>query len=166
MLPHRCPELRPHPDQSEPSHGHPDRLAIYLNSFWAPFSASLTISKGWVNKSRYEARYDTQYDTGYESGPKPKLRSLDQLSSETENISWNPDVWGPGLLLSQFQDHLLMKDQFVDDLLHHLPDQTEPGSVVRCSLRRTDQDFSKVNVSVLITGNEVFNFVSKIRHLE
>ncbi len=63
-------------------------------------------------------------------------------------------------------NHLLKKDQFVDDLfnLHHLPDQPKSGSVcvVRCV--RTNPDFSKSIFSSQITGNEVFNFISKIRH--
>ncbi len=34
---------------------------------------------------------------------------------------------------SIFLDRIVkLEDQFVDDLLHHLPDQPEPGSVVRC----------------------------------
>ena len=56
-------------------------------------------------------------------------------------------------ILSQFQDHLLKKDQFVDDLFnhHHLPDQ--PGTRISCSLFvETDQPgFFKVNVSSQIT---------------
>jgi hypothetical protein len=66
---------------------------------------------------------------------------------------------------SQFQDHLLKKDQFVDDLfnLHHLPDQPGPVKplteepVCRTSHRgscslfvcvRTEPEFFKVSVHV------------------
>ncbi len=68
-------------------------------------------------------------------------------------------------ILSQFQEHLLKKDQFVDDVFNIFiiyrinqdqdlskPLKEEPVVCVRCV--RTDPDFS-VNISVQITGNEV-----------
>jgi hypothetical protein len=117
------------------------------------FNLYLYLGSCWVNKSRYEARYSIRYRTRSPDLTK-ESRSIDR--AETENhgaersldtkVELNPDVWGPGLLLSQFQDHLLKKDQFVDDLfnLHHLPDQPKPGSVIHCSLRRTDPDFQSI----------------------
>ena len=73
-------------------------------------------------------------------------------------------------ILNQFQDHLLKKDQFVDDLfnifiIYRINQEPKSGSVVCVRWVRTNPDFS-VNISVQITGNEVFNFVSNIRHLE
>jgi len=101
----------------------------------------------WVNTSR-DTRLDTRYDTGHKIRTRTKeSRSIDR--AETENQNWrkgvstevelNPDVWGPGLLLNQFQDHLLKKDQFVDRSLHHLPiPKNQDQFVTVCSLR-TDQ---------------------------
>jgi len=85
------------------------------------FNLYLYLGSCWVNKSRYEARYDTRYDTGY------KVRNW-QRSLDTKS-GWNPDVWGLRLHLNQFQDHLLKKDQFVDDLFIIYRINQEPGSV-------------------------------------
>ncbi len=54
-----------------------------------------------------------------------------------------------------------LEDQSVDEDLHHLPDQ--PGSVV-CSLRTNQPGFFVSIFSSLISGNEVFNFISNFRH--
>ncbi len=66
--------------------------------------------------------------------------------------SWNPDVWGPGLLLNQFQNHLLKKDQFVDDLfiIYRInQDQDQFIVFIAYGPTRIFSQFSQ------ITGNEV-----------
>jgi hypothetical protein len=82
-------------------------------------------------KSRYEARYSIRYRT---QSPDPNLGVSINWSS-WESRSWTQGVLTQsraeiqslrtGITSNQFQDHLLKKDQFVDDLfsLHHLPDQ-------------------------------------------
>ena len=142
-------------------------LYLYLGSYWA--------------KTSRDTRLDTILDTipDTKSGPKPKKR-LDSRSS----WNWESELNARSLdkkvelksirlrtkILNQFQDHLLKKDQFVDDLfnifiIYRINQEPKSGSVVCVRWVRTNPDFS-VNISVQITGNEVFNFVSNIRHLE
>jgi hypothetical protein len=115
------------------------------------FNLYLYLGSCWVNKSRYEARYSIRYRT--------QSPDLNRVLINWSSWNWERELdakesrhesWAES---SQFQNHLLKKDQFVDDLfnLHHLPDQpgpvkhlTEEPSCV-CSLRRTDPDFFKVN---------------------
>jgi len=62
-------------------------------------------------------------------------------------------------------NHLLKKDQFMDDLFIIYQINQEPGSVVRCSFADFFlRIFQKSIFSSQITGNEVFNFISNIRH--
>jgi hypothetical protein len=133
------------------------------------FNLYLYLGSYWVNTNR-DTRLDTRYDTRHEIRTWSK-RSLDQLielklritelnaRSLDTKVELNPDVWGPGSLLSQFQDHLLKKDQFVDDLFnhHHLPDQ--PGTRISCSLFvETDRPgFFKVNS--FKSDNKVMKFL-------
>jgi hypothetical protein len=85
----------------------------------------------WTNSLTLGSKSVPDTDTGHEIRTGTK-RSLDQLielrikeleaitNKESQHESWAES--------SQFQDHLLKKDQFVDDLfnLHHLPDQPGP----------------------------------------
>ncbi len=105
---------------------------------------------------------ESSLDTGHKY-PDLKSRSIDR----TENITELKGVLTQksraeiqslrtGITSNQFQDHLLKKDQFVDDLFTlHLPDQPGTGTVccVRCV--RTEPGFSKSIFSSQITGNEV-----------
>jgi hypothetical protein len=131
------------------------------------FNLYLCLGSCWVNKSRYETRYDTRYDTWHKVRTWTK-KSLDQLIElklrisrwtqgvSTRKSSWNPDVWGPGTSTSTRSTCTVSHGG------------QEPGSVV-CSLRTNEPGFSKSIFSSQITGNEVlilFNFVSKIGHLE
>jgi hypothetical protein len=110
------------------------------------FNLYLCLGSCWVNKSRYETRYDTRYDTWHKVRTWTK-KSLDQLIElklritelnarsldkvELKSIRLRTRI------LSQFQDHLLKKDQFVDNLFIIYRINQEPGSV--CVRDRWDE---------------------------
>ena len=84
--------------------------------------------------------------------------------AETENQSWTQGVSTRKSSWNQFQNHLLKKDQFVNDLFQSSSSTGSTRTRISCSLFRfvcvrTNPDFS-VNVSVLITGNEVYVLIS------
>ena len=101
------------------------------------FNLYLYLGSCWV-KSRYEARYDTRYETGYESGPEPKEVSINWSNREYHGAERSLDTKSraeiqslrTGITSNQFQDHLLKKDKFVDDLFIIYQINQEPGSVV------------------------------------
>ena len=104
------------------------------------FNLYLCLGSCWVNKSRYETRYDTRYDTWHKVRTWTK-KSLDQLIElklritelNARSLDMKVELKAIRLrtrILSQFQDHLLKKDQFVDDLFIIYRINQEPGSVV------------------------------------
>jgi hypothetical protein len=144
--------------------------------------SKLCLGSCWVNKSRYEARCSIRYSIQYQiririTEPELSLdnrtQSPDLNQKESRSLDTKVELKSIRLrtkILNQFQDHLLKKDQFVDDLfnifiIYRINQEPKSGSVVCVRWVRTNPDFS-VNISVQITGNEVFNFVSNIRHLE
>jgi len=78
------------------------------------FNLYLYLGSCWVNKSRYEARYSIRYRTQSPDLNQKESWSIDR--AETENQSWTQGVSTRKSSWNQFQDHLLKKDQFVDDL--------------------------------------------------
>jgi hypothetical protein len=69
------------------------------------------------------------------------------IDNNTDRMSVNSSI---------YLDRIVkLEDQFVDDLLHHLPDQPGSGSVVCVRCVRTIPGFSKSIFSSQITGNEV-----------
>jgi hypothetical protein len=141
------------------------------------FNLYLYLGSCWVNKSRYEARYSIRYRTQSPDLNQKESWSIDR--AETENQSWTQGVSTRKSSWNQFQDHLLKKDQFVDDLfiIYRInqdqdlskPLKEEPSCVrVRwdgptrifqklcsCSLRRTDPDFS----NQFFKSNQVTKFL-------
>jgi hypothetical protein len=131
------------------------------------FNLYLYLGSYWVNTSR-DTRLDTILDTIPDTKSRPELRSLDQLielKTETEldgkesryKVELNPDVWGPGLLLSQFRitywrriSSWTISSIFI---IYRINQDQDQLYVVRCV--RTNPDFSKSIVSSQITGNEV-----------
>ena len=132
------------------------------------FNLYLCLGSCWVNKSRYETRYDTRYDTGYKVRTRTKeSRSIDR--AETENLTelnarsldtkveLNPDVWGPGLLLSQFRitywrriSSWTISSIFI---IYRINQDQDQLYVVRWD--GPTRIFQKSLFSGLITGNEV-----------
>jgi hypothetical protein len=109
------------------------------------FNLYLCLGSCWVNKSRYETRYDTRYDTWQSPDLNQKeSRSIDRAETENHGAEQRSldkvelkSIRLRTRILSQFQDHLLKKDQFVDDLFIIYRINQEPGSV--CVRDRWDE---------------------------
>jgi hypothetical protein len=125
------------------------------------FNLYLYLGSCWVNNR--DTRLDTILDTIPDLNQKESW-SIDR--AETENQSWTQGVSTRKSSWNQFQNHLLKKDQFVDDLfqsssstgstrnLSNLSRRTRISLLCSCSLRRTYPDFS-VKFSSQTSGNEV-----------
>ena len=124
------------------------------------FNLYLYLGSCWVNKSRYEARYSIRYRT--------QSPDLNRVLINWSSWNWERELdakesrhesWAES---SQFQNHLLKKDQFVDDLfnLHHLPDQPVLSNLLRRNLsdlsRRTPTRISLLWVFVAYGPTRIF----------
>jgi hypothetical protein len=134
------------------------------------FNLYLYLGSCWVNKSRYEARYSIRYRTQSPDLNQKESWSIDR--AETENQSWTQGVSTRKSSWNQFQNHLLKKDQFVDDLfqsssstgstrnLSNLSRRTRISLLCSCSLRRTYPDFSSQYFQVKV---QVMKFLISYR---
>ena len=123
------------------------------------FNLYLYLGSYWVNTSR-DTRLDTILDTGYKVRTRTKeSRSIDR--AKTENQSWTQGVSTRKSSWNQFQNHLLKKDQFVDDLFNiyiiYRINQPEPGSVCVCIRLRTDR--TRIFKSNFKSDNKVMKFL-------